>query len=108
MSVNAPLQLYHVTPVFNREAIARQGVRPEHSRGKRLVTWWVGEQRLLWAIAHCSAKFDCPVSALYVFEASIPQVWAKRTRLTAVYTVAPTVITYAGKPATSWLDSDLE
>lgn len=59
--------LYHVTPNFNTNAIIGAGVEPSLARGKQKVSWWVTWEKLNWALAHISSRWNVPVSGLTIF-----------------------------------------
>lgn len=61
------MDLYHVTPNTTHDSITRQGVEPIYSRGKMRVSWWVDRSRLMWAIAHVSAKHQVSVDKLDIW-----------------------------------------
>lgn len=67
------MKLYHVTREHVVRNIWERGVHPEYSTGKMLVTWWVDEPEVMWALAHVSARWQLPVDRLVVIEADIPE-----------------------------------
>lgn len=78
--------LYHVTPDKNRGSIAVHGIEPILATGKQKLSWFVDKSRLVWALAHCSARHNVPVSDLVVFEIPahhIPNI--RRTAWKGVY-----------------------
>jgi len=77
--------LYHVTPQWNTASIREIGVAPLFSQGRRAWTYWVDENRLIWALAHVSSKRGIPVSQLVVVVANHPEDELIRTCFTGVY-----------------------
>lgn len=75
------LTLYHVTPSRNVGSIAMSGIEPILATGKQQLSWYVERSRLLWAIAHCSARHHLPVNELTVFE--MPANYVRNLRRTA-------------------------
>jgi len=68
------MDLYHVTPNTTRDSITRQGVEPIYSRGKMRVSWWVDRSRLMWALAHVSAKHQVSVDKLDIWVTTDKQI----------------------------------
>jgi len=59
--------LFHVTPAANYDGIHTHGVNPACSQGRLKSSWWVEENRLLWAIAHVSARHHVPVDEIDIW-----------------------------------------
>jgi len=76
--------LYHVTPAWNTTSIQQIGVAPTFSRGRRFWSYWVDEERLLWALAHVSNCHCIAVSELAIFSVDFKQRFI-RTGLKGVY-----------------------
>lgn len=62
-----PAKLFHVSPAKNHVSIAKFGVEPLYSRGKRKTSWWVDQRKLAWALAHVSIGHQLPVNELEVW-----------------------------------------
>lgn len=73
--------LYHVTPAKNAGSIAVTGIEPALATGKQQLSWFVDRSRLVWAIAHCSARHHISVDQLVVFE--MPANYVRNLRRTA-------------------------
>lgn len=61
------MRVYHVTPVSNIKSIFELGINPIFAKGENKRCWYVGEDRVLWAIVHVSAKFELSVDRLMVY-----------------------------------------
>lgn len=77
--------LYHVTPNWNLENIKRFGVSPQFAQSVRKWTYWVDEERLLWALAHTSLKHSVPVGMLLVCVSLQDESELTRTHMRGVY-----------------------
>lgn len=62
------MKLFHVTLKENFNAVWRDGIDPNLAQGKMLASWYCDEKRVLWALAHTSAKRAIPVCDLIVME----------------------------------------
>jgi hypothetical protein len=82
------MKLYHVSPTKNRGSILAFGLEPLLATGKEQKVWLVDRSRLLWAIAHCSARHHVSVDQLDIWE--LPEVVSKlkRTAWRGVYSTA--------------------
>jgi len=58
--------LYHVTTRYRADLIAARGIDPARSKGKRKVSWYVGQRMLAWAIAHVSLRHKTPIENIVV------------------------------------------
>lgn len=99
------VRVFHVSPGFNQGGIMTIGVDPERSRGKQLLSWWVTEERLQWALAHVSARYAVSVGGLWVFEATMPSYMLRRTKMNAVFTIGVIVRPSSGYNASHYLTS---
>lgn len=77
--------LYHVSPHWNTAPLLNHGVDPAHSRGKMRVSWFVDESRVLWALAHCSARWSVAVDGLVVCECLVSRDTLAKSRWEGVY-----------------------
>lgn len=66
------MKLYHVTREQVLHSITKQGIRPAMSTGEMQVSWYVDEERVVWALAHVSARWSVSVDHLYVLEVDVP------------------------------------
>jgi len=64
---NAKSMLFHISPAENHASIEKMGIEPYYSKGARKVSWYVDVDRLLWAMAHCSARHGVSVDKLNVY-----------------------------------------
>lgn len=79
-------KLFHVSPARNHASILKSGVEPVMSKGKTQSSWWVSQGKLAWAIAHCSARHQLPVTELEVWlRDGDTAKGMKRSRWTGVY-----------------------
>jgi len=62
------MALYHVSPTKNNGSILWSGIEPLFAAGKEQKVWLVDRARLLWAIAHCSARHHIAVHELTIWE----------------------------------------
>ena len=75
---------YHVSPRKNRGSILVSGIEPLFAVGTDHKVYLVEKHRLLWAIAHCSARHHIPVNELDIWTIShVPRV--KRTNWNGVF-----------------------
>ena len=88
--------LFHVTPSRNKRWIEKQGIRPDKSKGQRLVSWYVTSDMLMWALAHVSKRHNLPTRAIAVVALSWDIVEIEHTRWSGVYTCAYPVTTELG------------
>lgn len=65
--LDCEMTLYHVTPRDNRDSISEFGIDPARSKGKARQCWFVDDSKLLWAVAHCSARHSVSVDLLDVW-----------------------------------------
>lgn len=72
--------LFHVSPKANEQSILKSGVDPIFSKGKAQLSWFVSYERLPWALAHCSARHNLPVSELVIF--TVPSLRLRKMRRT--------------------------
>ena len=61
------MAIYHVTPTRNHISIRQTGIDPLLSRSPFKASWYVTSEKLAWAMAHCSVRYNIPVSALEVW-----------------------------------------
>jgi len=81
-------ELFHVTLDIKLQSIKHHGVDPKYATGKMIASWWVAENRVVWALAHVSAKWEMSVDRLVVlsihqsggvfFRWSQPDTWYAR------------------------------
>lgn len=100
--------LYHVSPKDNLDSIYERGILPEKSRGKKQLIWLVDEQRLPWALAHCSVQHDCKVSDLMILRVVAGDKHVKRTRLSGIYTYAFVLNGYLFAWGDQWMEGQSE
>jgi len=87
--------LYHVTTPDNARGIAATGrVNPFLAQGRRKVSYWVDENRLVWALAHVSALHGVAVNLLKIVAANHDEADLQRTALTGVF-CRPTVVEFS-------------
>lgn len=79
--------LYHISPAANRHGILTYGVDPAMSRGKKMLSWWIEHDNLLWALAHTSARHRTPVSDLDAWMLDTKGVAFKATCWRGVWTL---------------------
>jgi hypothetical protein len=77
--------LYHVTTVRNLKSILDDGIDPEMSAGMLEASWYVERAKVLWSIAHISARHEIPTSEVYVCRAQVNFSLMKRTNQPGVY-----------------------
>lgn len=65
------ITLYHVSLRENEESILKKGVLATRSKGKRIGSYWVVEERLGWAIIHISARHAVNVNEIMIFVAAL-------------------------------------
>lgn len=53
-----PTYRYHWTPSSNLVSIARNGLDPEHARGKLQVVWCCESSRVAWAVGHVARHHE--------------------------------------------------
>lgn len=63
--------LYHVSLRENEPSILKLGVLATKSRGKRIGSYWVTEDRLIWAILHVSARHAVSVNEILIYVATV-------------------------------------
>lgn len=95
--------LFHVSPIINLKSILDQGVRPEYSRGKQRVSWYCDEPRLLWALAHISARYSVPVDRLVIFALDADVETFAKTRWQGVYQSRVARMVEKSMPATDYV-----
>lgn len=61
------MRFYHVTLEGNFYSIIHHGVMPDFSTGSRLVSWWVSEENIPWALSHVSARTHIDTSKMIIF-----------------------------------------
>lgn len=61
------MAIYHVSPSRNHISIRQTGIDPWLCRTAFKASWYVTEDKLAWALAHCSVRYNLPVSALEVW-----------------------------------------
>lgn len=66
------MKYYHVTAAFRLSSINRHGLRADMASGKRQAVWFVEEDKLQWALLHCSKRHWCPIGELVILEVSFP------------------------------------
>lgn len=99
--------LYHVSPTRNTVSISEHGIDPSYSTGKLEASWYVSKNRVLWAIAHCSARHDEPVNELTVHVVEVPAgCKIRRTSLDGVMWLTDTMQVIKSSPAAWFLDPD--
>jgi len=82
-----PMYLYHVSPSRNTPSIINEGIDPTYAQGKMKSSWYVSETKILWAIAHVSAKYNISVNDIDVFKITpVPSDFKKRDRQGLFYT----------------------
>jgi len=79
-------KLYHVTPAKNRRWINAQGVRPDKSKGKKHVSYWVNENMLIWAIAHVSKRHNVPTRSIAICAVPNHMIAVVNTKWNGVWT----------------------
>lgn len=63
--------LYHVSARENEQSILKLGVLASKSRGKRTGSYWVTEERIIWAVVHVSARHALNVNEILIFAAMV-------------------------------------
>jgi len=77
--------LYHVSLRENEASILSKGVLALKSKGRRSGSYWVTEDRLLWAILHVSARHSVSVNEILVYVGIAPFDDLQRTARPNVY-----------------------
>lgn len=77
--------LYHVTTAQAAKSIRSIGVSPVFSQGKQKRSWYVNEKRLMWAIAHTSARHGVPTCGLVVITVDVCARNVRRWSLDGVF-----------------------
>jgi len=78
--------LYHVTTPDGARGITKVGyVNPYLAQGRRKASYWVDEDRLVWALAHVSALHGVPVNMLVIVVANHMEDMLFRTALPGVF-----------------------
>jgi len=84
---------YHVSPRKNRGSILVSGIEPIFATGKEQKVWLVETARLMWAIAHCSARHHIPVNELDIWKVTyVTRV--KRTAWQGVFSTTCRVVPF--------------
>lgn len=77
---------FHISLKDNRRSIQKDGIEPAYSTGKRQVSWWCDNARVMWALTHLSLKYNVPVADLIICVSVVPYEKFQRTRWQGVYT----------------------
>jgi len=77
--------LYHVTISSNLDSIWADGIDPHYSKGKFEATWYVSQERLLWAVLHVADRHDCKLDDIFVIAVNIDWRYMRRTNRLGVY-----------------------
>jgi len=80
------MRLYHVSPAKNYEYIFWGGLQPSFALGARKVVWLVTRDKVVWALAHVSARHSVSVDELGVFVVDASLADIRRTRWAHVFT----------------------
>jgi hypothetical protein len=97
------VKLYHVTTSAALQSVLNRGVDPRYSKGKQLLSWWVDEKRMLYGLAHASARHEMPVGLLIIVSAYVDADEIRPTRWAGVYTAAATITVATFEVGTQWL-----
>lgn len=62
------MRVFHVSLRRHHGSIVRLGIDPMYSRGKMMVSWFVTERMLPWAILHVMKRHQVPLSEVIAFE----------------------------------------
>lgn len=100
------MTLYHVSPSKNRDSIARFGIDPIFSKGKQNVSWFVDQSKLVWAVAHCSARHSVSVDKLDVWVTETPLKRQRKTSWRGVFTTPCRTLATRHVPAITLLDKE--
>jgi len=95
---------YHVSPSPIRDSIAELGIDPGYALGKLKVAWYCQPERLLWAIAHVSARKAIDTGMLLVYRVNAPDELFKRTSWKGVYNVRVVLFPEHHQPAIYWIN----
>lgn len=68
------MELWHVTHKGNLPAIEKEGIRPDLSRGKRMLSWYVTRDMVAWAFLHAAKRHGWEVQDLVAVQ-SFPPRW---------------------------------
>ena len=103
--------LFHVSPRQYFDSVMGSGISPAFSRGRANVVWLVDESKLVWALAHVSAKDDISVLQLLVYTVKPPRAELRLARWPGVYqcliAAYPTDVRYASD-VLKMLENDLK
>jgi len=81
------ITLYHVSLREYEPSILAKGVLAVKSKGRRTGSYWVGEEMILWAILHVSARHSVSVNEILIFVGVIPIGDVQRTARPGVFFV---------------------
>jgi hypothetical protein len=99
-------KLYHVTPARNGPFDNHFEIDPSYSKGKTLRSWFVDENRVEWALAHCSSRHKVPVNELAIIMVNVRDSSKfKRTCWSGVYTSTEKQMGARVVPAEFWLNT---
>lgn len=100
------MTLYHISPASNRDSISRLGIDPVFSKGKLDVCWFVDQSKLVWAVAHCSARHSVSVDKLDVWVVETPLKRQRKTAWRGVFNTPCRTIAARHVPAVTFLDKE--
>lgn len=95
--------LYHVSPASNRASILRSGIDPIYSTGARQLVWLVDGSKLMWAVAHCSARHGVSTDKLDIWTVPFPRRTGK-TAWRGVFTTPCRNVTQKFEPASEYIE----
>jgi len=99
----SPSVLYHVSPAKNRANILSLGLDPIFSLGKEQKLWLVSAHRVMWALAHCSARHHMPVNELDIWTCQGHAPKIKKTSWSGVFTYPCRIKVYAWNSAAEYV-----
>lgn len=79
------MNLFHVTREKVLPSIQSLGIEPKFATGRLRASWYVDEQRVIWSMAHVSARWGVSVDLLYACEVNVREEQVKRWSRAGVY-----------------------